>query len=302
MERHGLGNAYIHVGDGRHKQRTVRRVPDRRRWQVPADDDRHHPGYFKRHYAAIAFGRWCDSIDIHLFESDTSTFLPDSDKIQNLILLSESQRNGREMMYKNIFPYAFVPDTVVNSISEFIKEKRIVTDPLIKDSIFSLLEEQCTVLYYPQNDEENDGFHVQRIIKNNLEHFVYINTHKAIEKQVFTAAHELGHIMQLAEYLTAHCKDYSEKYEENCMNRFAADILMPKDIFLARVRENYKHYSTGNNIITKDNLLKFSIYLMDYFLVPFKAVLIRLFEIEFLQKNLLGAFESKTHKISSTEG
>lgn len=33
---------------------------------------------------AIAFGRWCDSIDIHLFESDTSTFLPDSDKIQNL--------------------------------------------------------------------------------------------------------------------------------------------------------------------------------------------------------------------------
>lgn len=38
-----------------------------------------------------------------------------SDKIQSLILLSKSQRNGREMMYKNIFPYAFVPDTVVNS-------------------------------------------------------------------------------------------------------------------------------------------------------------------------------------------
>lgn len=186
-------------------------------------------------------------------------------------------------MIKNIVA---LPDTVVNSISDFIKEKRIISDPLIKDSIFSLLEEQCTVLYYPQDDEENDGFHVQRIIKNNLEHFVYINTHKAIEKQVFTAAHELGHIMQLAEYLTAHCKDYSEKYEENCMNRFAADILMPKDIFLARVRENYKHYSTENNSITKDNLLKFSIYLMDYFLVPFKAVLIRLFEIEFLQKNV----------------
>lgn len=40
-------------------------------------------------------------------------------EIQSLILLSKSQNQGREMMYKNIFPYAFVPDTVTNS-STFI--------------------------------------------------------------------------------------------------------------------------------------------------------------------------------------
>ena len=40
-------------------------------------------------------------------------------KIQSLILLPESQKGGKEMMYKNIFPYSFVPDTVVNS-STFI--------------------------------------------------------------------------------------------------------------------------------------------------------------------------------------
>ncbi len=40
-------------------------------------------------------------------------------KIQSLILLSESQNQGKEMMYKYIFPYAFVPDTVTNS-STFI--------------------------------------------------------------------------------------------------------------------------------------------------------------------------------------
>ena len=38
-----------------------------------------------------------------------------SEKIQSLILLSKSQNSGREMMYKNIFPYAFVPDTVTNA-------------------------------------------------------------------------------------------------------------------------------------------------------------------------------------------
>lgn len=36
-------------------------------------------------------------------------------EIQSLILLSESQNQGREMMYKNIFPYAFVPNTVTNA-------------------------------------------------------------------------------------------------------------------------------------------------------------------------------------------
>ena len=40
-------------------------------------------------------------------------------KIQSLILLSESQNHGKEMVYKYIFPYAFVPDTVTNS-STFI--------------------------------------------------------------------------------------------------------------------------------------------------------------------------------------
>lgn len=41
-----------------------------------------------------------------------------SEKIQSLILLSEPQNTeyqGKEMMYKNIFPYAFVPDTVTSA-------------------------------------------------------------------------------------------------------------------------------------------------------------------------------------------
>lgn len=36
-------------------------------------------------------------------------------KIQTLILLYESQNQGKEMMYRYIFPYAFVPDTVASS-------------------------------------------------------------------------------------------------------------------------------------------------------------------------------------------
>ena len=36
------------------------------------------------------------------------------EKIQRLILLTPPN-NGKEMMYKNIFPYSFVPDTVTKA-------------------------------------------------------------------------------------------------------------------------------------------------------------------------------------------
>lgn len=42
-----------------------------------------------------------------------------SRSIQQLILLKESVNEGREMMYTNIFPYSFIPDTVTKA-STFI--------------------------------------------------------------------------------------------------------------------------------------------------------------------------------------
>ena len=179
-----------------------------------------------------------------------------------------------------------LPNSVVTEIKNFIIHKGIQTDPLIKDSVFNLLEQHCTVLYYPQEEEDNDGCHVLRLVNGVPEHFVYINTHKPIEKQVFTAAHELGHILKLHEHLKEKCSDYyKEKYEESAMSRFAAGILMPQYAFVAQVNNNYKNYSGQDNSIELDNLIRFSIYLMDFFFVPFKSVIIRLNEVGFLSKD-----------------
>ncbi|MBD5399664.1 MAG: ImmA/IrrE family metallo-endopeptidase [Treponema sp.] len=178
-----------------------------------------------------------------------------------------------------------LPNSVVTEIKNFIIYKEIQTAPLIKDDVFNLLEQHCTVLYYPQEDEENDGCHVLRLVNGKPEHFVYINTHKSIEKQVFTAAHELGHILKLHEHLKEKCSAYKEKYEENAMSRFAAGILMPQNMFVAQVADNYKNYCGQGNSIALDNLIKFSIYLMDFFFVPFKSVIIRLNEVGFLSKD-----------------
>lgn len=56
-------------------------------------------------------------------------------KIQNLVLLYESQNQGKEMMYRYIFPYAFVPDTVTsaNTFICFDLEAQRVENRTFKD-------------------------------------------------------------------------------------------------------------------------------------------------------------------------
>jgi Zn-dependent peptidase ImmA (M78 family) len=175
-------------------------------------------------------------------------------------------------------------ENITDFIKKFIELKAIPTRPPIRDDIFNILEKYCTVLYFPLEDEENDGCHVKRYVCKEVINFVYINTHKSIEKQIFTAAHELGHILELDKYLKKNCSEYRSEIEEHTMNRFAALILMPDDIFTEFVKTNFKNYSIESNAITMENLIKFSVFLMDYFFVPFKSVVIRLYETNFLSK------------------
>ena len=68
----------------------------------------------------------------------------------------------------------------IQDIITDIKEQCIIQNTAIRDSIFSILENHCTVIYYPMENEKNRGFHIKKIVKDNLEDFVYINTAKPI--------------------------------------------------------------------------------------------------------------------------
>ena len=89
-------------------------------------------------------------------------------------------------------------ENVIREIVSHIKKECIIQNTAIRDDIFSILEDKCTVMYYPLQNEKNRGFHIKRIVKNQLEDFVYINTAKPIVEQIFTAAHELGHIFEVS--------------------------------------------------------------------------------------------------------
>lgn len=94
----------------------------------------------------------------------------------------------------------YLPQNVVEFIVQFILEKRqsveLITkfpNPILRSDVLELLDVYCTVVYYPKENESNNGFHVTGILDRlgNEKHFVYINTNQTIDKQIFTAAHEL---------------------------------------------------------------------------------------------------------------
>lgn len=165
---------------------------------------------------------------------------------------------------------------------------------IIKDDIFKLLEMNCKTLYYPIEDDDICGF-VYKFRENKI---CYINSYIPLEKQVFAAAHELYHVLYSdigsgelvnSEVLDEKLPINQINREDLKANRFGAEFLVPEEVF--RNELNIRN-------IKKDSIeLREVIELMDIFLVPYKTLVRRLYEIDYINlekcNNLLGKEDRK---------
>lgn len=188
-----------------------------------------------------------------------------------------------------------IEKTIQNIVAD-IKEKCIIQNTAIRDNIFGILEDNCTVIYYPLKNEKNRGFHIKRIVGDQLKDFVYINTDKPMAEQIFTAAHELGHIFEVAEKVWK-MLEYSgiptEKEEEDITNRFAAELLMPAEAFKKVYLTNMEEVGVKNGKIKLDDLIRVIVMQMNVFLVPYEAVRRRLMETSLIPQRVADFLESK---------
>jgi Zn-dependent peptidase ImmA (M78 family) len=153
------------------------------------------------------------------------------------------------------------------------------TNQIIREDIFNILEKNSKTLYYPINDNEVCGF----IVKRGVKYFVNINTGIPLEKQLFAAAHELYHLWftnESWEVLNSLILDDQSNREvtkeEHKANRFAAEFLVPKQVILTEIDiRGLKR----NSIELKD-----IIELMDVFLMPYKTIVRRLLEVEYINE------------------
>ena len=181
-----------------------------------------------------------------------------------------------------------LPEKAVNLICQFIKERRteLLTrfpNKLLREDILDLLDIYCTVVYYPLEDKSNNGFHITGIPDKSGKdhHFVYINTNQTMEKQIFTAAHELGHVWKVDDYTLKNLGTETEGLSsEDIINRFAAELLMPEDEFLAVFDSECEKLIPDDGRTPLGNFLKIIAELMNHFFAPQKAVIYRLFELD----------------------
>lgn len=173
-----------------------------------------------------------------------------------------------------------IVDAIQDEIIE-IRKKYVINNEIIRDDVFKILEKYCTVLYYPIEDEINCGFHIKKIVNDELKEFVYINSAKTMADQVFTAAHELGHIWNVAQHVweaTGQEGELCLKDEEDITNRFAAELLMPTEMFRKTFAEHLKNEKLDIKNVKLGDLVKLIVLQMNDYLVPYDAVRKRLHE------------------------
>ncbi len=169
--------------------------------------------------------------------------------------------------------------------------KRVCINKLIRDDIFPLLDENCTVVYYPSNDISNNGFHTNYITESGTIHFVYINTSQHMEKQIFTAAHELGHIWDIVTQIDSTA---TYEYTERIINRFASELLMPEQEFTSFIEQEIKVYLKDSKEIEVFDMMYVITAAMNYFFTSYKSIVYRFYELGFLSEdNCRGLWEGR---------
>lgn len=190
-------------------------------------------------------------------------------------------------------------DQVVSIIKEFInlqRKKKEIVNEIIREDVFDILGEECTVLYYALDDSKVEGCHVIKPVNDTMKQFVFINTTKAVQEQTWTAAHELGHVWKVDSYV----KEMLDRYDldsEDLVNRFAAELLLPESIFNIEVQNKLIEYNYRGSQMPAEMMVRLVTYLMNYFCTPYKAIIRRFIELEYIkesaEKQFLEGFEKE---------
>ncbi|MCM1024924.1 MAG: ImmA/IrrE family metallo-endopeptidase, partial [Roseburia sp.] len=172
----------------------------------------------------------------------------------------------------------------VKIIQDFVDQKRIeehIVNQVIRDDVFALLEKHCIVLYYPLEDDKIEGCHIIKPLGATEEQFVFINTTKAVQEQTWTAAHELGHVWKIDRYVMDQL-GRPDLDPEAVVNRFAAELLLPESIFRAEVQQRLQEYGYQGPAMSTETMVRLVTYLMNYFCTPYKAVIRRFIELNYI--------------------
>lgn len=145
----------------------------------------------------------------------------------------------------------------------------------VQDDIFRIIKniKDLHLIKFPVEDENFAAFTV-----NNSKKFIFINSFLPLEKQIFAAAHELYHVLydydndeEKNELLTDIESSFNGNIDEMKANSFAACLMVPK----LQLKEEISLLNIDQDNIELIDIIK----LMDAFAVPYKTIILRLYEV-----------------------
>ena len=169
-------------------------------------------------------------------------------------------------------------DEIQSVVRQFSAE--YVGNSIIKDNIFAVIQNYARkkeialeLLRFPIHDDE---LWALTFLKQDTI-FVCVNTALPLCKQFFAASHELYHIYCYQSYIkngsmldSATGDETGRTQEDLEANAFAGLLLMPDQL----LHEQILLYGIDKDLVSVDSVL----ILMDMFAMPYKAVVLRLFE------------------------
>lgn len=163
--------------------------------------------------------------------------------------------------------------------------EKLKTHRVLREEVLDLIQQEATLLKYPIKDNELCAF----VCRKKGRVFVYINTFIPREKQVFAAAHELYHIwydqdkLNQTEMLNDQVlENDTDDINELKANLFAALLLVPTEV----LTNELKTRGLQKNSLKVEDIVR----LMALFYVPFKTIVRRLFEMEWMDDKMMREF------------
>lgn len=82
---------------------------------------------------------------------------------------------------------------------------------------------------------------------NHLKKKIYVNENESAQRQAFTVAHEIGHIVLHGDQDYIDYRDGSNNEKERQADDYAANLLMPADVFIYKWKEFDKNFNKLSN-------------------------------------------------------
>jgi len=172
-------------------------------------------------------------------------------------------------------------EAIRREVAMIFHEMRDVCSRVPGEDIFRILERKGTVILESFKETDLWGIYICKKKRN----FFFINSSLPLEKQIFAAAHELAHSLEIAkisaevlkgevfaDYISGNGNQSELLKAELIANRFAAELLVDEKILFDRFSILKKTY----------DIEVIAVKLSDFFLVPFRTVAKRLIETDLI--------------------